>query len=220
MPGILLAIIIIALLASLIAMAALFIRPKILSWGATPNERGTTLAGDELIPNPLLLTTRAISIHTGRTKVWPWLVQMGQGRGGFYSYEWLENLIGLDIHNADRIVPELQTLQAGDSIPFWRGAGVKVLGIEPPCLLVLGGSIYAENASSQPPTSANNTGGTWVFALQESSPGETRLIVRTRVARFPPAWLSFLICRLLIEPAHFIMERGMLHGIRKRSERS
>ncbi len=218
MPAALIAIVLIAILAFLLAFAALFIRPRMLSWGAKPAEIRVTLAGDELIRNPLLLATRAISIHTERTRVWPWLAQMGQGRGGFYSYEWLENLVRLDIHNTDRIVPEWQTLKVGDTIPFWRGAGVKVLKVEPPSLLLLGGSIYSGNMVSQTPTSTGNMGGTWAFALHESSPGETRLVVRTRVARFSPAWLSILICRLLIEPAHFIMERGMLYGVRKRSE--
>jgi hypothetical protein len=187
-----------------------FLRPVMLHWGATPHEIHTLLAGDDLISNPLLLSTRAISINTTPENIWPWIVQMGQGRGGFYSYDWLENLIGLNIHNADHIIPELQILRVGDLIPFWRGAGVKVINIEPPCLLVLGGTIYADTSG--------NMGGTWVFALQEMEPGVTRLLLRTRVAKFPPLWFSIILCRLLIEPAHFIMERGMLYGIRKRTE--
>lgn len=197
-------------LAVLLILGHRLLRPAMLRWGATPPEISAPLPGDELISDPLLLCTRAISIKTSPEHIWPWLAQMGQGRGGFYSYDWLENLMGLDIHNADQIIPHMQALKAGDSIPFWRGAGVKVIRVEPPCLLVSGGSIYADPAGKM--------GGTWTFFLQEAEPGVTRLLVRTRVAKFPPPWLSTMLCRLLIEPAHFIMERGMLRGIRKRAE--
>ena len=206
----LIVIIVIAILIVLMVLGFLFLRPTMLHWGATPLEVSTPLAGDELISDPLLLSTRAISIHTAPGNIWPWLAQMGQGRGGFYSYDWLENLIGLNIRNADRIIPDLQALEVGDMIPFWKGAGVKVINVEPPSLLVLGGAIYTDTASEM--------GGTWVFALHEMKPGETRLVIRTRVAKFPPLWISIFLSRLVIEPAHFIMERGMLFGIKKRAE--
>jgi hypothetical protein len=186
------------------------LRPAMLHWGAAPLEISASLDGDELIPDPLLLTTRALSISAPPERIWPWLVQMGQGRGGFYSYDWLDNLFGLNIQNADQILPELQALKVGDLIPFWKGAGVKVIKIEPPSLLVLGGAIYSDNGSDM--------GGTWVFALQPMDSGDTRLVIRTRVAKFPPRWVGILLCRLIIEPAHFIMERGMLFGIKKRAE--
>jgi hypothetical protein len=211
-------IIITAILGFLATLGHLFIRPRLLCWGATSDEASLPLAGDELIPDPILLTTRAITIKVDSTKVWPWLAQMGQGRGGFYSYDWLENLVGLNIHNANRIVLELQSIKVGDLIPFWRGAGVKVINVEPPCVLVLGGTLYSDNDANQRAATDNHMGGTWVFALQEINPNVTRLLVRTKVAKFPPLWLSYFLVRILIEPAHFIMERGMLIGIRKRAE--
>jgi len=186
-----------------------------LHWGATEAEVGRAMGGDDLIPDPILSSTRAITINVGPDRIWPWLAQMGQGRGGFYSYEWLENLVGLDIHNSDRIIPELQHLKPGDLVPFWRGAGVNALAVEPPRLLVLAGTLNQPRAHEAP---ASDVGGTWVFALEECTSQSTRMVVRSRVARFPPVWVSTLLMRAL-EPMHFIMERKMLQGIKDRAER-
>jgi hypothetical protein len=94
----------------------LAIRPWQLGWGATGEERDATLAGDDLIPNPDLMATRAITVHAPAAQVWPWIAQLGQGRGGFYSYDALENLVGCDIHSANRVVPEWQDLKVGDQV--------------------------------------------------------------------------------------------------------
>ena len=204
-------IIILAVLAALAIAGHLFLRPRMLRWGATGEEVSRTLAGDELIPDPVLATTRAVRIRAQSERVWPWLAQMGQGRGGFYSYDWLENLAGMDIHNVHRIVPELQDLQPGDLIPFWRGAGVNVVTVEPPRLLVLGGTLNPSAGEAQP------AGGTWVFALKEQDSAGTRLVVRSRVARFQPAWLCLLMMRLM-EPMHFVMERKMMLRIKELAE--
>jgi hypothetical protein len=85
-------------------------------WGATPKEAVESLPGDQLVPTPDLQTTRAITIAAPAADVWPWLVQMGQGRAGLYTYEWVENLLGAQIHNLDRIDPDLQRLEPGDHI--------------------------------------------------------------------------------------------------------
>ena len=94
----------------------LAVRPWQLGWGATGEERAATLAGDDLIANPDLIATRAIPVGTSAEQVWPWIAQLGQGRGGFYSYDALENLVGCDIHSADRVVPEWQDLKVGDQV--------------------------------------------------------------------------------------------------------
>jgi hypothetical protein len=190
-------------------------RPRILHWGATPAEIDRPLAGDELIADPILVCTRAITIEVGPQRVWPWLAQIGQGRGGFYSYEWIENLAGLDIHNADRILLELQDLKPGDLIPFWRGAGVNVMQVEPGRVLVLAGTLTQPKGEV---AEGGDVGGTWVFVLDAPKDNETRLVVRSQIARFPPVWLSALFMRLL-EPMHFIMERKMLLGVKERAER-
>ena len=105
-------------------------------WGATPSEANAVLPGDEIIDDPSMITTRAITIDAPPEAVWPWLVQMGQGRGGFYSYERIERLVGLDIRNADQIVPGWQRLEIGDQIrmaPPKAGpdAGFTVAAIDP-----------------------------------------------------------------------------------------
>ena len=91
------------------------LRRRYLRWGATDEEVQAGLPGDETLPDADLVATRAITIHAAPMDVWPWLTQMGQGRGGLYSYDWLENLIGCDIHSADRIMPKWQHIKVGDA---------------------------------------------------------------------------------------------------------
>src|SRR5512136_2918459 len=111
-----------------------------LRWGATEAEVQMTLPGDELVPQPKWSYTQAITIHATAEQVWPWLAQMGQGRGGFYSYEGLENLAGCDIHNADRILPEFQAVKIGDGIKLApQMPGFPVVIVEPNRALVLHG---------------------------------------------------------------------------------
>jgi uncharacterized protein YndB with AHSA1/START domain len=188
------------------AVYARFVRPWHLRWGATPEEAGRLLPGDDLIPRPAMSATHAVTIPAPVAQVWPWVVQIGQGRAGFYSYDWLENLFGMDIHNTRRINPDWQNPQVDDLVPFWRGVGIPIVRIVPPHLLVLGGSF----APNQP------TGGTWTFMLESPDNQSTRLIVRARAASFAPHSLSLVLYRLILEPAHFIMERGMLLGIKRR----
>jgi hypothetical protein len=115
----------------------LIIRPWHINWGATDEEVRKRLSGDELVPYPALESTRAITIQAPVEEVWRWLVQLGQDRGGFYSYDRLENLAGADIHNVDRIVPQMQHLKVGDYVPMapveWGVpmGGFTVVAIEP-----------------------------------------------------------------------------------------
>jgi hypothetical protein len=90
-----------------------FLRDWHLHWGATAQEAGAEVAGDELMPDPDIVATRAVEIDAPPSAVWPWLVQMGPGRGGAYTYDWIERRLGVDIHNSDRIIPEFQHLQVG-----------------------------------------------------------------------------------------------------------
>jgi flavodoxin len=190
----------------------LVIRPWHLHWGATAEEVRKALPGDEVVPQLGWQSTRAITIHAPARAVWRWLVQLGQGRGGFYTYDWLENLAGLDIHSAERIVPELQRLKVGDfvrSAPELAGPdfGWTVARIEPARALVLGvGRPDAGDAYS----------GVWTFVLDAIDDRTTRLIVRGRTANKP----ALVAGTLLIELQWFIMERGMLQGIKRRAERA
>ena len=123
--------------AALVAYA-LFVRPWHLGWGATKEELQMSLPGDDLVRHPKLNATHAITINAPVEDVWPWLVQVGQKRGGFYSYTWLENLVGCHMRNADQIVAEWQDLKVGDEV--WlhpKAPPLKVLAIEPGRAIVL-----------------------------------------------------------------------------------
>jgi hypothetical protein len=120
-----------------VALLSPIARRWYLTWGATRQEVTGALPGDELIPDPDLLSTRAVTIDAGASSVWPWLVQMGSGRGGAYTYDWIENLFGLDMHSADEILPQFQHLAAGDVLPLGpKGPGMRVKVCEPGRTLV------------------------------------------------------------------------------------
>src|SRR5947207_1953697 len=102
-----------------------------LHWNATPGEIAATLPGDELLVDATLTATRAITIRGSATDVWPWIAQMGQGRGGLYSYDWLENLAGLDIRSADHIVDEWQVVRVGDPFRLHPDVALEVMVVDP-----------------------------------------------------------------------------------------
>lgn len=189
-------------------------------WGATDAEVAAAMPGDELVPDPQLGYTRAITISAPPENVWPWLVQMGQGRGGLYSYDGLENLVGCDIHSADRVLPEFQQLAVGDLIR---------LGPEGyPCFRVdqvtTGDSLVLVGADPRPPhvaaDPASPTGvATWQWQLRPSPDAEgTRLVTRQRLSYQRTKGTS--VMWHLVEPIGFVMERQMLHGIKRRAERT
>jgi hypothetical protein len=187
-------------------------RPWHTRWGTTNEELRSALPGDELVKAPIRYGIQhAITIDAPPRAVWPWLVQIGQDRGGFYSHDWLERLFGADIRNADRIVPEWQERAAGDSVfatqPNYLGLverrlGWRVAGVEPGRALVL-----------------ENWGA---FVLVPERYNSTRLIVRTRGGGGDHESLVDLLTGplglLAFELPHFIMERGMLEGIKSRAE--
>jgi hypothetical protein len=183
-------------------------RPRINQWGATDQEHHASWPGDQLVARPRYVWTNAITIHAPAAQVWPWLVQLGQGRGGLYSYDWLENLIGCDVHSADRILPERQTsLQVGDRlIRMARYAPCNPVALfEPHRALVLGhvNDTFAALA-------AGHARSTWAFILQSVDPDVTRLLVRCR---------GRLLMARLQGPVQFVMQRKMLLGIKQRAER-
>ena len=121
-------------------LGAPVLRRRYNTWGATAAEVASPMPGDELVPNPRLGYTRAISISAAPAEVWAWLVQIGQGRGGLYSFDGLENLARCDIHSTDRIHPELQSLAEGDLIRLGAPQGYpcfRVASVEPGASLVL-----------------------------------------------------------------------------------
>jgi hypothetical protein len=115
---------------------ALF-RARCLTWGATPEEVGRQRPGDDLLPEPDLLATRAVTVAAQPSVIWPWLVQMGSGRGGAYTYDWIENLFGLGMHSADEILPQFQDLEVGDVLPVGpKGPRMRVEVLRPEQALV------------------------------------------------------------------------------------
>ncbi|SDT53610.1 hypothetical protein [Actinoplanes derwentensis] len=194
--------------ALVVAAAVAVLRRRQLRWGATGAEAGRALTGDELVPAPDLTATRAITVRAGVADVWPWVVQLGQGRGGFYSYDSLENLIGCDIHSAARINPGWQYLAVGDPVRLAPEVALTVAIAERPRSLVLQGA-------AMPGAATAPYDFTWTFDLLPGSAATTRLIVRERYAY--TRWWG----RLLVEPlavVSFLMSRRMLRGIRDRAE--
>ena len=199
----------------------LFVRPWHRRWGATDEEVRKGLPGDNLVPHPMLESTRAVTIRAAGRRVWPWLVQLGQDRGGFYSYDWLENLAAADIHNADRIVPEMQHLKVGDFVPMapleWGipTGGFTVAAIEPERAIV-----WLQGRSQDLRASGTDEGGeTWAFVLEEPAEGTTRLILRERKG-IKPRKRDVLYYYMFVERQHFVMVRRMLIGIKERAERA
>jgi hypothetical protein len=186
---------------------ALLVRPWHRRWGASRAETREPLPGDELPGRTT--STRAITIHAPASEAWRWLVQIGQDRGGFYSYTAIENgLFGAGIHNTTEVVPEWQERKRGDFIrgtrPDWMGgryadkAGWRVADIEPGRYMVLEG---------------------WgTFLLRPLDDRSCRLIVRSHGPALP--WWLAPLDALLLEPGHFMMERKMMREIKALAERS
>jgi len=185
-------------LMSMAGVYGLVLRPWHMRWGATDAETGMVLPGDSYIPPQAVVSTRAVTIHARPDAVWPWIVQLGQGRGGFYSYDWLENLFAADMHNANQIMPELQQIQVGDHVSLQRNGPFAVIArIENERALVMEGG--------------------WTWYLEPVDEHSTRLIVRYASFEVSDP-LSRLYYYPIFEPAHFVMEHGMMLGIKARAE--
>lgn len=204
---------------ALFALGAPLLRRWYNRWGATNRETVEHLAGDELVPEPKLGYTRAVSIDAPPEEVWRWLIQFGQGRGGFYSYDALENLVGCKIQSADRILPEYQHLERHDLIRSGPGsrASWEVIDVDPPHHLVLMGADPSTKRAPPVLTRIPESGyaaSTWQWVLRRLPQGGTRLIVRQRLTYSP----SQRVLWRVVEPINFVMERAMLRGIARRAE--
>ncbi len=190
-----------------------FFRLRRLRWGATDDEIRRTLPGDEYVPQPVWGYTHAVTIHAPAEAVWGWIVQLGQGRGGFYSYEGLENLVGCDIHNADRILPEFQHLKPGDRIKLHRSPSSPAYPVErvEPAHYIL--TYGAENPGKLPAQ-------TWLLYLDAIDGETTRFIVRARTHYVATLAMKMWFGPAIMEPISFVMERKMMLGIKQRAERA
>ena len=195
---------ILAGLGLLVAVVAVLLTPWMDRWGATDEEINAAFPGDELVPEPAVFVNRAITINAPPEAIYPWIVQLDAKKGGWYSYDWLEtHLLRCPMTNADRIHPEWQNLQIGDEVHMCPGESApppyRVAQIHPNQAIVLG---HQEN-------------GEWVdlyqFVILPQADGTSRLILRTRTMMSGGLWS-------VIHPGVFVMERGMLRGIRDRAE--
>jgi hypothetical protein len=187
----------------LMAAAAAYVRvlrPWHMNWGATEAEAHGPVAGDELMPDAGIVSTRVVEIDAPPSAIWPWLVQMGPGRGGAYTYDWIERRAGIEIHTVDRILPEFQNLAVGDEIEM-PGYAMRVERLDRERAMVIRSS---------------NAAWLWAFELRPTD-GHTRLISRNsfeaRRLRLQD-WLAYPI----IEPGSWVMERKMLLTIKHHAE--
>ena len=182
---------------------ALLLRPWMCTWGATAAEREAVLPGDDYIPGASIQATRAITLARSPAEVWPWLLQIGTRRAGWYSYDCLDN----GCHpSAESILPEFQGLKQGDKVPITPDgkAGFPVALLIKDRLLGLGGG-------------DGKVGALWAMVLEPLPEGRCRLILRLRMRVKP--WYIGIPAQLLLEPVHFIMERKMLLGLQRRLKR-
>lgn len=213
----------VALLGAAISLPVAWVRwlgPATRGWGAGPNDLRRPLPGDDVVPEPDIVHTRAITIGAPPSVVWPWLVQMGRGRGGLYSYDLLENLAGCDIHSVDRIVPELQDLHVGDVVSLRKGdmPAFLVRSIEPERSLVLVARDPRTGRPASRGTSPLSVDESWAFAVEPVDDGRrTRLLARSRRRTREPA--GDRVFWQLVELVSLPMERKMLLGIKERAER-
>jgi hypothetical protein len=185
---------------------AVAIRPWQLHRGATREEAHRSLPGDERVPDPKFEYTQAITIDAPPETIWPWLVQIGYHRAGWYSHDWIHRILGVagsvddDRRSATRIIPELQDLQVGDLIEIAPEMGFEVLEMEPGQFLLLG-----------------TEDGSWVWFLAPTDADTTRLIVRMR-GTWPPGTANVLLFGIPNELGSLVMQPKTLRGLKQRAE--
>ena len=213
----------ITLLAVFVAAGLIYhlaLRGWCLRWGTTPAEARATLPGDDLFPVYAGEATHAITIHAPPELVWPWLMQIGQDRSGFYSYTFLENLAGCEMPRVEHLVPGWKPRAAGETVWFatpkrFGGQGRMIAAVvQPPRWFVMvSANDWARLQAGRPAQE-----GFWSFTLEPLGDRQSRLIARLRGGT-PPSLVSRAAGRLFWEPMHFIMEQRMLRTIRDLSQR-
>ncbi len=222
--------IILALVSAILALIATYvvaIRPKLRSWGVIPGEAELALPGDELVPEPSATETRGLNIDASPAQIWPWLVQMGFERGGWYSFDALDQK-----HKpAETILPEFQSLNEGDILPFGPGNGFRAAVVEPDRALVLFldtqlarelmEQAVAEGKLPEPSkrTSFPEFAVSWTFSLQPNADGGTRLIERFR-AKTPGNAAAHAVLGEIMGTGIVLMTRKQMIGIKERAERA
>lgn len=186
------------LLGLAVSVVWFFYRPWALTWGSTDEEIARPMPGDEVLEQPTFNATRAVTIEATAEEIWPWIVQIGYRRAGFYSYDFLDND---GIPSAERILPEFQTLKAGDLIPLSKSAHVRVTELEPPAFMVLVFEVAGTWSNA-----------TWVWGLYPEDASHIRLVTRLR------ANATEIPSRIFLDLGEIIMMRKCMLGIKRRAE--
>ena len=219
LAGLVLAIVVI------VGVYLLWLRPRSLRWGATDAELRGSLPGDDLVPNVKVGYTQVITVNAPPEEVWPWQVQIGYARGGWYTYDWFYKLTGsADFYDGDRsaerIIPELQDLKVGDTIDLARGMSFEVVALEPNRVLVLLARVdvdTGERFELSDTMPANYLNISWVYALEEIDENSSRLIVRWH-GDTTPGLGNALAINVPAEAGALIMQPKLLKGIKVRAE--
>jgi hypothetical protein len=192
-------------------------------WGATKEDKQRALPGDERVPDPMVLTTMAITINAPASEAWPWVAQLGQERGGMYSYELLENIARCQMRNADRVVPEWE-MKVGDQMRMGpQGYPVnQVVALERGRWLLMAGADLKTGIAAPLPQLGQATyiNYTWVLYLDERPDGTTRIIARTRLAYAPRTFAAKLMWEVFTDPIGCTMMRKMLLTLKQRVEQT
>jgi hypothetical protein len=227
-----------AVLSAVIASSAVYflvVRPKVKGWGVDPVEADLPLPGDDLVPEPSAIETRGITIEAPPAAIWPWLVQMGYERAGWYSYDALDNKNA----SADRILPEFQHLVPGEIMPTHPGGGFRIEVVEPEKALVLyidtelvqgqARTAEAEGKTELPTAGLKATGAlgrtafpdfaaSWAFYLRPTDDGKTRLVERFR-AQTPGNGPASVVLGEIMGTGIVLMTRKQMLGIKERVEK-
>ncbi|WP_297792809.1 hypothetical protein [uncultured Eudoraea sp.] len=203
-----------------ISYLTLFLKPLRDRWGLSRKEAGLSFPGDHFVPHPRSEFVHAIEINAPARYVWPWIAQIGQGRGGFYSYEALENITGLQIYNSDKVLPEFQQPELGDLIPFGPKDACPIVLLENGKAMAIENwydlnknSVYNQALESP----INYLHLSWLWMVEPLGEHRSRFVSRNRLD-FRPSIKNRMIFGLLGEPVVFAMDRKMCYGIKRRAE--
>lgn len=205
-----------AILLSLVIVSWPISRRWLSNWGSTASERSAEWPGDRFVTDPDVVNTRAVTVGTGPEDIWPWIVQFGLGKAGFYSYELLERLVGIPVRNVESVVPQFQQLEVGEEILLHPSApGIPVGELEPDRFVCFGVSPELDGQFERPEPNRS-----WSMYLTRLGTSCTRLVLRSCIEAPREATLRARIGRALEEAIDFGMEQRMLRSVRRLAERT
>jgi hypothetical protein len=212
------------------ALLTPFSRGRRAVWGAGAEGVARRYPGDELVPEPRWGWTHAIQVEAPAADVWPWVTQIGADRGGFYSYEWLENIVGCQVRNAAEIHPEWAAREGGELHLHPKAPPLRIVSVQPGrALVAYMPPVYTLSDARQgkSPQSAGSArsrdrwmAASWLFLVEPDGPARCRVISRYRCGTSDDLSSRLQFGPAIIEPVSFAMDRRMLIGIKQRAERA